>query len=157
MLTDPMEFRSMLPIHVILCPTDFSAHADRAFHIACSLAREYVARVIVLHVVAIPQWEVGLDDLRERLSGYTSPDGTVVVERLLLDGQPVEEILDIARERPCDLIVLGTHGQTEADRPWMGSVAEAVLREAPCPVLTVGDSPSILHAEEPAALGAATH
>ena len=56
---------------------------------------------------------------------------------MLMEGEPGEAILRTATERHCDLIVMGTHGRTGLDRIIKGSVAEHVLRRAPCPVLTV--------------------
>jgi nucleotide-binding universal stress UspA family protein len=61
----------------------------------------------------------------------------VNVEHQLKAGDAVAEILSMARHLPCDLIVLGTHGRTGLDRLLMGSVAEQIVRKAPCPVLTV--------------------
>jgi nucleotide-binding universal stress UspA family protein len=155
----------MLPIHTILCPTDFSAYSDNAFHMACALARDYGARVIVLHVVPIPVVpyvtvavppppEINLDEPREMLSCYTAPDASVAVERLLLEGEPREEIVEMARDRPCDLIVMGTHGRTGMGRLLMGSVAEAVVRAAPCPVLTIRTPPTLLPTETMTEAGA---
>ena len=59
------------------------------------------------------------------------------MEYRVQDGDPVVEILEVTREAPCDLIVMGTHGRTGLGRLLMGSVAEQVLRRASCPVLTV--------------------
>jgi hypothetical protein len=61
----------------------------------------------------------------------------MTVEYRLVEGEPVREILRAARETACDLIVTGTHGRSGLDRLLMGSVAEQLLRKAPCPVLTV--------------------
>jgi len=155
----------MLPIHTILCPTDFSAYSDNAFLTACALARDYGARVIVLHVVPSPVMpyvtvavppppEVNLDEPREMLASYTAPDESIAVERLLLEGEPREEIVALARDRPCDLIVMGTHGRTGMGRLLMGSVAEAVVRAAPCPVLTVRTPPTYAPMEAMAEEGA---
>jgi nucleotide-binding universal stress UspA family protein len=55
----------------------------------------------------------------------------------VLDGDPAQVIVQFARERGCSLIVMGTHGRTGLERLLMGSVAEQVVRKAPCPVLTV--------------------
>ncbi len=55
---------------------------------------------------------------------------------MCVDGDPAREILRVAAENECDLIVMGTHGRTGLERVLMGSVAEAVSRKAPCPVLT---------------------
>jgi nucleotide-binding universal stress UspA family protein len=64
------------------------------------------------------------------------------VEHHLREGDPATEILALAQEIGCDLIVIGTHGRTGVGRLLMGSVAEAVLRRAPCPVLTVKGLPA---------------
>jgi nucleotide-binding universal stress UspA family protein len=61
----------------------------------------------------------------------------VRVEHRLVAGDPGAEILRAAREEPCDLIVMGTHGRTGLGRVLLGSVAEQVVRRAPCPALTV--------------------
>jgi len=156
----------MLPIHTILCPTDFSEYSDNAFQMACALGRDYRARVIVLHVTATAvmpyvtvvrpvQPEIDVDELRDMLAGYAAADGSVPVEHLMLRGDPAEEIVEFARERPCDLIVMGTHGRSGVSRVIMGSIAESVTRAAPCPVLTVRAHPACLATEELAAAGAA--
>jgi nucleotide-binding universal stress UspA family protein len=149
----------MLSIRTILCPTDFSVNSSSAFRMACGLARDYKARVVVLHVVEtpvapyvndaiMPPVEPNLDEFREKLASCAVPEGTVNVERLLLEGEPVEEIVEVAREMPCDLIVMGTHGRTGVSRLLMGSVAEAVLRAAPCPVLTLRTQPAYVPTDE---------
>jgi nucleotide-binding universal stress UspA family protein len=142
----------MLPIKTILHPTDFSDHSDYAFALACSLARDYNARLIVLHVLErLPPIYSGVmtptppisptDQDRksawEDLQRIQAPDSAVPIERLLEEGNPAGAILQVAEEGPCQLIVLGTHGRTGLRRLLMGSVAEQVVRDAPCPVLTV--------------------
>lgn len=138
----------MLPIRTILHPTDFSPQSGYALQVACALARDYVARLIVLHVkppdiiygdgyVLPPDPEVVRKGLQEQLERLQPPEAGIQVERLLREGDPVREILRAARETKPDLLVLGTHGRTGVGRLLMGSVAEAVLRKAPCPVLTV--------------------
>ncbi len=147
----------MLHLNTILHPTDFSNHSEYAFRLACSLARAHEARLIVLHVVVtlgpelVPYGEAVsqlqpegyrhrlLDDLRR----IQSPDPTVALDRRLVEGDPPEEILRIAKESSCDLIVLGTHGRTGLERLLMGSVAEQVVRNAPCPVLTAKAPPTL--------------
>jgi nucleotide-binding universal stress UspA family protein len=139
----------MLPIHTILHPTDFSEYSRSAFLLACSLARDYGARLIVLHVVETPTatyTEGGLmlafpegwrKNVQAQLEAVRPLDPTITVEHLLAEGGPAEEILNAAREIRADLIVMGTHGRGVLGRLLMGSVAETVLRKAPCPVLTV--------------------
>jgi nucleotide-binding universal stress UspA family protein len=64
-------------------------------------------------------------------------DGKISVQHVLLEGEPATEIVHYARDAGIDLIVMGTHGRTGLDRLLMGSVAEKVMREAPCSVLVV--------------------
>jgi nucleotide-binding universal stress UspA family protein len=138
----------MFPIRKILHPTDFSEHSQAAFELACALARDYSAELIVLHVnrstaifapdgiaVAAPTEEpLGA---RAKLAQVRPVDPRVRVEHRLIEGEPAEQILKAAAASGADLIVLGTHGTTGLMRVLMGSVAEDVLRKAPCPVLTV--------------------
>jgi nucleotide-binding universal stress UspA family protein len=138
----------MLPVATILHPTDFSDHSGFAFRLACALARDYEARLVLLHVtlppiiiygdgaVATEPWVV-LAEAREKLQKLEVHAHHVRVESLVMEGDPVEMILRAARETHSDLIVMGTHGRTALARLLLGSVAESVLRQAPCPVLTV--------------------
>jgi nucleotide-binding universal stress UspA family protein len=96
--------------------------------------------LIVLHVVptSLAAEKRGFgDDLGDELNGMAVPDQQVPTERRLEEGDPVTQILRVARETNCDLIVMGTHGRTGLGRLVMGSVAEQVVRKALCPVLTV--------------------
>jgi nucleotide-binding universal stress UspA family protein len=139
----------MLSIHTILHPTDFSPPSGAAFQVACALARDYAARLVLLHVkppemmyagegyVLPPDPEAVRKELQDELARLRPPDLALRVERLLKEGDAVREILHAAKEVHADLIVLGTHGRTGVGRLLMGSVGEAVLRKAPCPVLTV--------------------
>jgi nucleotide-binding universal stress UspA family protein len=145
----------MLPIRTILVPTDFSEGSAAAFRIACSLARDYGATVVVLHVappaivytglVPGPTKEMYQGQLESWLDGQTMPDLRVNLESRLREGEARDEILAAAGEESCDLIVMGSHGRTGLERVLLGSVAEAVLRRAHCPVLTVKALP---HAQE---------
>lgn len=140
----------MLPIKTILFPTDFSPQSEYAFRLSCSLARDHDARLVVLHVappllvygeIVPPLPTDGYKDriwdsfrkLQESEPGLRSLD----VRTQLTEGDPVDEILRLAKQTDCDLIVMGTHGRTGLKRVLLGSVAELVLRKAPCPVLTV--------------------
>jgi nucleotide-binding universal stress UspA family protein len=139
----------MLPIKSILHATDFSEHANDGFKLACALARDYGARLILCHVHQAPMVVYGefgavppeppetLEQLRVRLEALRPADARIAVERHLVEGDPATEIVRLARETHCDLIVLGTHGRTGLARLLMGSVAELVVRRAPCPVLTI--------------------
>jgi nucleotide-binding universal stress UspA family protein len=137
----------MLPLHTILHPTDFSEPSDFAFELACALARDYGARLLILHVVPPPLFHGEVVDrraetgftkgIRELLERRRPTDATVPVEHVLDDGDPAGVTVHLAQERRCDLIVMGTHGRTGLGRLLMGSVAERVMRAAPCPVITV--------------------
>jgi nucleotide-binding universal stress UspA family protein len=137
----------VLPIRTILHPTDFSEPSEAAFGLACSLARAHGARLVVQHVVPLPVVLYGpppeeyLTHLREQLVHMQARDSKVSMEDWLVEGDPATAILRAAEEISCDLIVLGTHGRTGISRLLLGSVAEKVVRRAPCPVLTVRASP----------------
>ena len=155
----------MLPIHTILHPTDFSKPSEDAFRLAASLARDYGAQLIVYHVappttvyghVAVKieaedfharMWEEfrQLEQLDPRIRAV---DLKSDIEE---DGDAVAAILRKAEGTGCDLIVMGTHGRTGVGRLLMGSVAEQVLRRAPCPVLTVKSPLPEAHVAEEAA------
>jgi nucleotide-binding universal stress UspA family protein len=141
----------MLPIKTLLHPTDFSGPSDYAFQLACSLARDYGARVLVLHVVERPVLAYGgvmtappppppsaeeRQTIQERLRQITPSDPAVGVEYQIEEGDPATAIVQVAQERPCEMIVLGTHGRSGLGRLLLGSVAEQVVRKAPCPVVT---------------------
>jgi nucleotide-binding universal stress UspA family protein len=134
----------MFALRRILHPTDFSQPADDAFQLACALARDYNALLVVLHVstpfvaydlaAALPPGYS--DGLQSQLDRIDPHDPRVRFERRLVQGDPAAEIVRFAGEASCDLIVMGTHGRTGLSRLLMGSVAERVSRKAPCPVLT---------------------
>jgi nucleotide-binding universal stress UspA family protein len=139
----------MLPIQTVLHPTDFSERSEPAFRLACSLARDYGARLVVLHVIPPPTQVDGgdpviadmIDDfhhkLNEKLHRLQPADQNVQVQHWLSQGDPVTEILRIANEAKASMIVMGTHGSTGLRRALMGSVAEGVERQASCPVVIV--------------------
>jgi nucleotide-binding universal stress UspA family protein len=139
----------MFPIRTILHPTDFSECSEAAFRTACSLARDNDARLIALHVIGpaedpfsavdgapgVPS--VDRNALRERLRDLSPPDLGIELEPELREGYAAAEILRVAEESQCDLIILGTHGRGEVGRLLVGSVAETVVRGARCSVLTI--------------------
>jgi nucleotide-binding universal stress UspA family protein len=138
----------MLPIRTILHPTDFSAESHSAFEVASSLARDYKAKLLLLHVVppprvyapdgiAVPFPVEEPANARANLDQLKPADATIAVEREVREGDAATEILKFAEEKQVDLIVMGTHGTSGLTRLLVGSVAESVLRKAPCPVLTV--------------------
>jgi nucleotide-binding universal stress UspA family protein len=145
----------MSSFRTILVGADFSAQSTEAFRVACGLAEPAKTRLIVLHVVELPVafGEMGMpmplpevdpaerEALKARLRQAYAPDRPIDVEYRVGDGVPVEEVLRAADESGADLLALGTHGRTGLGRLLAGSVAEAILRRAHCPVLA-------LHARE---------
>lgn len=138
----------MLSIQKILHPTDFSERSQSAFQLACSLARDHGARLIVLHVAAPTTMLYGdvvaeiADDSRKcelfnHLAKIHTPDPDVPCSHEFKEGDAADEILKTAAEQHCDLIVMGTHGRSGIGHLLMGSVAEKVVRKALCPVVTV--------------------
>jgi nucleotide-binding universal stress UspA family protein len=162
----------MLPIHTVLHPTDFSELSEDAFQAACRLARDHGARIIVLYVRApalmvgpvgeavptVPDPVQTPDDVKSRLSALHVLDPALEVEYRVADGNPAAEIVRLAQAEGANLIVMGTHGRRGIGRLLLGSVAESVLRRAPCPVLTlrgplvVGDAKPEAAAREPVAV-----
>jgi nucleotide-binding universal stress UspA family protein len=131
----------------ILFPTDFSHNSDAALAYATALARDAGAKLLVVHVEEPPlaygggDMYYGLPEpntqaLRQMLADVNLPDASVASERRLLSGDPAGAIVRLAADEGVDLIVMGTHGRTGLSRLLMGSVAEAVVRRAGCPVLT---------------------
>jgi nucleotide-binding universal stress UspA family protein len=138
----------MYPIKTILHPTDYSESSAVAFDVACALARDYRAELIVCHVSPppIPAVVDGMvfeipsgaeEEMTEKLKTVRPADPGIHVSYRLARGDAAKEVLAVAPECKADLIVMGTHGRGGISRLLMGSVAEAVLRSAPCPVVTV--------------------
>lgn len=156
----------MLPIKTILHPTDFSAESESAFRLACDLASDYGASLVIMHVVSapalpgdgviMPNVTECQGELRRKLRDLEVPDKGVEVVRHLEEGNPATEILQMGLLCKADLIVMGTHGRSGLKRLMMGSVTEQVLRRSRCPVLTVAaamaprapaEIPGLQHAE----------
>lgn len=155
----------MLPIRTVLHPTDFSEASRPAFEMACALARDYRAKLVLLHVVppvhvyapdgvavAFPPEQPY--DAHVKLARLRPEDPLVEVDHHVVEGDPSGEVLKAATTTGADVIVMGTHGNTGITRFLVGSVAESVMRKAPCPVLTVR-LPFHAHAEAPASAEAA--
>ncbi len=145
----------MLEIRTILAPTDFSPHSERAVRYACGLAERLGAELHLLHVLSeiVPAgpdpllmpvmppeyYQENEDRSRETLSKLIPPDwGTPrSVITTVRWGSPVEVISAYAEDQKIDLLVIATHGRTGLSHVFLGSVAERIVREAPCPVLTI--------------------
>lgn len=135
----------MMPIKSILVPTDFSESSAEALRLACALARDYEAKIVLLHVAPPPivggTLAVPVDPryyreaLDEELAKVEPAELRGRVERHLREGDAASEVLRMAEEKHCDLIVMGSHGRKLIGRLLLGSVAEMVMRSAPCPVL----------------------
>jgi len=142
----------MIALRTVLMPTDFSAPANRALEYAKSIAENFHAALHVLHVeedIAIgdPMLTASaLADIQEAAESFPTRIAAAFTaeERSRLKlvtavvrGSPHDAILDYAKEHGIELIVLGTHGRGMVERLLLGSVAERIVRHAPCPVLTV--------------------
>jgi len=143
----------MISIKNILCPIDYSVYSEKALKYAIEFAEKYNAKLYLMHVLDIRIYDITdpelynvnvidketINKLRERLHKCISEDTrkNIEVETLVIEGVPFAEIIKKAREYKVDLIVLGTHRRTGLSHAIMGSVAEKVVRKAPCPVLTI--------------------
>jgi nucleotide-binding universal stress UspA family protein len=131
----------------VLFATDFSLASSQAGQMARDMARTCGAALHVIHVVP-PVADAA--DAPAKLEGVKAKLANGVhIETELRTGRVARHIVDYAREHDIGLIVVGTHGRTGVSRVLLGSVAEAVVRLAPCPVLTV--SPTSMVASSPAA------
>lgn len=141
-------------IQRILLPTDFSTYSATATRYACELATRFDAELHLLHSLEVhlsttPGFVMGLDlptyvhesrkAAEQSLTSVLDPQwlaGRKVVQAIV-DGSPKVEIVRYARTHDIDVIVLATHGRSGLAHVLIGSVAESVVRTAPCPVLTV--------------------
>jgi universal stress protein A len=142
----------------ILVPTDFSKHSESALAYAIPLARQFGAKLTLLHVIepiATPDFEVAFPLHLENEKAKAMCEGVLTrtaekmaLEPQLLDrklvrfGRPYNEIANAARTLKVDLIVIATHGYTGLKHTFLGSTAERVVRHAPCPVLVVRSQPT---------------
>ncbi|MCC7126157.1 MAG: universal stress protein [Acidobacteria bacterium] len=145
----------MITLAKVLVPTDFSPASDAALRYGKAFAKAFGATLHVIHVIEEPYgqpWAVeaygfslaALQDewnkeaatrLAAVLKDVESDDTKAVTSSVL--GHPVMEILRYAKDEQVDLVVMGTHGRGPLGHLVLGSVAERIVRKAPCPVLTV--------------------
>lgn len=141
----------------ILHPTDFSECSAEAQRQAVRLARALGAEVVLVHVsLEAPFYREGpfaMREVRRVVEAQREWAASAIEERaaqvraagvpcttLLADGAPHVEIVTAARRAGAELIVMGTHGRSGIERFFLGSVADRVVRTAPCPVLTVRET-----------------
>jgi nucleotide-binding universal stress UspA family protein len=150
----------MKSIKRILFPTDFSENSYLALDYAVNLAKVYGAQLYLLHVINKPLGydsylltSFHIDEIEKQATSaarqamleliQTRIDEKVRVKIVLARGVPFAEIVDTAKTSKTDLIIMGTHGRTGVPQMLIGSVAEKVVRNAPCPVLTVKPADSL--------------
>ena len=144
----------MIQLARILLPADFSEFSSEATNYACAFAEQFDAELHLLHVLEIhhsttPDLAMGLalpsrikesreavEKALENVLDSKWAEGRKVV-KATAEGPPFLEIIRYAKQHDVDLIVMGTHGRSALVHVLMGSVAEKVVRKAPCPVLTV--------------------
>jgi universal stress protein A len=149
----------------ILVPTDFSEPSEAALDYALALAATHGSRLHLLHVVdasfvtgpvsaeifvvETPAEQAALfDDAKAKLAHRAARCTSGKITTEVITGTSARTIICYARARSIDLIVMGTHGRSGMAHLFMGSVAEKVVRDAPCPVLTVRQAPSGLRQAE---------
>lgn len=137
----------------ILCPVDFSEFTDEILEYALDIAKKYNAELHLIHIIPNLNYFTPYES-------FFTPENLVVVEKnmetevnkdfddlmkkinvpakkIIKNGTAFVEIIDYVRKESIDLIIMGTHGRTGLEHILIGSVAERVVRKAPCPVLTV--------------------
>ncbi len=150
----------------ILVPTDFSAYADQALAYAIELAQALQARLTLLHVFHLSPLSVGgmppavlaatLYEMEttahQRMQAMLTRvhHAGLQADSAIIEGIPFQRIIDTVHARGVDLIIMGTHGRTGLTHVLMGSVAENVVRLAPCPVLVTRGSTEGTTADEDA-------
>jgi nucleotide-binding universal stress UspA family protein len=144
----------MPQIRSILVPVDFTVYSNRAVDYAAMLARQFGAKITLLHV--IEQFTYSVTDTIQVVDHYAAlkeiaqplmdalkkklHQQGLKVESLVLRGNPSLQIIEKTRKIHPDMIVMGTHGRTGIQHLVLGSVAERVVRMSACPVITVRGS-----------------
>jgi nucleotide-binding universal stress UspA family protein len=141
-------------LDLILVPTDFSGLSCEAFSWATLLAHEFKTKIVIVHVIseraaeemtAQPgnPWERVLERednaMIESFQACLQSDigQKIETQTFVKVGLAAEEIIEAAKNKDADMIVMATHGRTGLSHALMGSVAEKVVRQAPCPVSTI--------------------
>jgi nucleotide-binding universal stress UspA family protein len=143
-----------MEVRHILAPTDFSEVSNQALTMALELAQTFGATLSLLHVIELPPFPVQvlepgkagmllLTELEQQANRELSQlpagveVGKVAISRYVDTGTPHRTIVETAEALKADLIVMATHGRSGLGHTFIGSVAERVVRTAPCPVLTI--------------------
>ena len=142
----------------ILVPTDFSNYADNALRQAVDIAKQYHAKIFLLHVIGdhirqciedyclsdavVKEIEqdsmmASIDNLKKEINRLSDDSSDIEISSYVKRGVPSEEVLREQEEKDIDLIVMASHGRTGISRILIGSVAEKVMRGAKCPVMLV--------------------
>ena len=148
-----------MTIQHILVPTDFSDYAAHALDYAIEFAKTLQARLTVLYVLHVSTLALGeappavFDDTLQAMETNARQQTQQALARvlkaglkgdsLIVEGTPFQAIVETAESQDVDLIVMGTHGRTGLTHVLMGSVAERVVRTAPCPVLVTRGTTTI--------------
>lgn len=149
----PAAVMAPLQFHIgkILVPVDFSDHSQKALRYALAFAKQFDAEVTLVHIVeqmVYPgDWmyppmavtDFATEKREQMISRLRSLDAGsgVKTHHLVRLGRAWQEVIEIAREQKADMIILATHGYTGLKHVLLGSVAEKIVRHAPCPVLSV--------------------
>jgi nucleotide-binding universal stress UspA family protein len=152
----------MIHVQRILYPTDFSSYSNQAYFHAVALARTHKASltVVYVHVPGTSPLDGAENRVADRsywqgqLEQIRPLDASIPVQHVLLEGDPAAQIVQFARDGGIELIVMGTHGRTGKERLLLGSVAEKVMRDAPCSVMVV-KLPRASAAPQPTAVASA--
>ena len=147
----------MITIKKILFPTDFSECANQALCHGTYLAQKFDSELVMLHAIIMYEddpndpdhrfpdlydcydsMEAVADSRMDRCVDEETKEKVKITKVNIRAISPSTEIIEYAQENGIDLIVMGTHGRTAVSHFLLGSVAEKVVRSAPCPVLTVG-------------------
>lgn len=142
----------MISIQGVMVPVDFSKESILAAKFGASLAEEYKTKLYVLHVMepvhpSLRGYIVDFEQFQQRMIAQAKEDLENVIPKAVKDRIPVEFILEIghpsylivekAKELGVDVVVIATHGRTGLSYVLLGSVAEKVIRHAPCPVFVI--------------------
>ncbi len=141
----------MKEIHSIIVPIDFLEHTDQIVEYAGYIAKKFNAKLHVIHAVEPPPSYAGYEypsigsfdkemlELAEKMMQELIEKNQKFLagcERKIMRGDIVDSIIDYAEDQKADLIIIGTHGRKGLSKMWLGSVAEQVIKRAPCPTLT---------------------